>query len=895
MKHFLFGLLLVGIFSPVSLLHAQTPCGNIIAPADFYYEGSEAEITPIENCANPFERTHPLTTLRIDGVVATEGTTYEVDADGLETYGFTSDTFYNTDGATYYRKEGADYVHVKTEFAEPTHEAIAASITAFFGGTSAREMRYREAYFSADTYDFFQSSEGELYIDGVTGTYVYEVYEEMENYMQSHVQSPRTPLLPGTYTVIRVDTDEGPTPTLNTDNLFKQFFATLIPTAHAYYNVETVTFTLSVPEEPTGASSVLFLPGIQGSRLYMDSNGMEEQLWEPFGTEDYEKLRMTDAALSVNDVYTRDVVDQIYGVGGGVYKTFIEFLRDIDGPLSGPLVETFPYDWRQDVFDIVEKGTRLESGRYAKPTTTVAFLASTSPTEKVTIIAHSNGGLLAKALMLKLAEEGMAGLVDKVIFIATPHIGTPKAVAALLHGYDQEVAFNIPADARDIRKVLKNMPGAYGLLPSESYLTTLTEPIISFDGSTTTKQFRDRYGFTINNMSEYRDFLSGAEGRTEVWDTIALPTKANATMLEDSLLKHANALDTWEAPSGVEVFNIVGTGLVTPKAITYQSFDTSVCPVEVPSCLKNYKLEPVVEFTRYGDETVVTKSATGVGSDAQLYLNLSEENRGVTTNRKHSDITESNTLQHLISRILHASTTNNIAYITTTEPTLDTSPLIVEKIHSPARIYIEDMSGNRTGRDSASATWKEEIPDTNYFEIGGVKYIIKPKNLNHRVVIVGEGTGVFTHVIDVMSGEAQTTQHAFVESVMPSTRVTFTSTNGSSSVVSVDQNGDGVPEYQLTQDGERIEIKATYNELKITIRALHVSKLREVLLLGIAAQAEQFFKKRTDTRNSRFYEKLEEGALTVLDQSLIQMRKGRFISAEAYQRVKSVIDKLIKQ
>jgi sensor c-di-GMP phosphodiesterase-like protein len=146
-----------------------------------------------------------------------------------------------------------------------------------------------------------------------------------------------------------------------------------------------------------------------------------------------------------------------------------------------------------------------------------------------------------------------------------------------------------------------------------------------------------------------------------------------------------------------------------------------------------------------------------------------------------------------------------------------------------------------------------------------------------------------------MSGEAQTTQHTFVESVTPTTRVTFTSTNGSSSVVSVDQNGDGVAEYQLTQDGARIEIKATYSELKITIRALHVSKLREALLLGTATQAEQFFKKRTDTRNGRFYEKLEEGALTVLDQALIQMRKGRVISVEAYQRVKSVIDKLIKQ
>jgi hypothetical protein len=80
-----------------------------------------------------------------------------------------------------------------------------------------------------------------------------------------------------------------------------------------------------------------------------------------------------------------------------------------------------------------------------------------------------------------------------------------------------------------------------------------------------------------------------------------------------------------------------------------------------------------------------------------------------------------------------------------------------------------------------------------------------------------------------------------------------------------------------------------------TYRNLKLPRFKEVLLHGIADQAEQFYKKRTDARLGKTYEKLEEGALHLLNQTLIQFRKAKLITLESYQGIKSIIDKLIKQ
>ena len=192
--------------------------------------------------------------------------------------------------------------------------------------------------------------------------------------------------------------------------------------------------------------------------------------------------------------------------------------------------------------------------------------------------------------MLKLKEEGKENLVDKVIFIATPHIGTPKGLMALLHGYDQKLFYGLLVEDEIVRNAMRNMPGVYGLLPSETYVSSLTEPMISFDDSSTTKPYRDAYGFTITNMDEYIRFLNGTEGRVDAGDRINEPSTANATMLTSALLAHKEKLDTWTAPEGVEVFNIVGTGLKTPKSIEYKEFMATSCNADMSVCIPEEKI-----------------------------------------------------------------------------------------------------------------------------------------------------------------------------------------------------------------------------------------------------------------------------------------------------------------
>ena len=100
------------------------------------------------------------------------------------------------------------------------------------------------------------------------------------------------------------------------------------------------------------------------------------------------------------------------------------------------------------------------------------------------IIAHSNGGLLAKALLTELKNRNIENKVDRVIFIGTPQLGTPKAIGTILHGYDQTDSLGgIVTNAHTAREVINNMPGAYGLLPSEGYFMNSTEPVVSFENS----------------------------------------------------------------------------------------------------------------------------------------------------------------------------------------------------------------------------------------------------------------------------------------------------------------------------------------------------------------------------------------------------------------------------
>lgn len=691
----------------------------------------------------------------------------------------------------------------------------------------------------------------------------------------------------GTYTLVAYESGD----LILTQNWLQKLFALFTPTVYAFPGPSiAITFTITEPE-PAGISNILFLPGIQASRLYVNDNGTEERLWEPGGDDEVLRLAMTSDGTSIEDVYTKDVIEEKLGVGigGNVYKGFLEYLNDIGGDFGGPIIETFPYDWRHDVFDIVTHGTKMSDGSMKKPVAIVEFLAGTSPTDKVTIISHSNGGLLAKAIMLKLQEEDKVNLVDKVIFIATPHLGTPKGLMALLHGYDQRLGLGIFAEDEVVREVMRNMPGVYGLLPSEAYVSSLAEPMISFDDSSTTKIYRDRYGFTISNIGEYTDFLEGQEGRSDAGNHVNEISKANATMLESGFEKHRDRLDTWSAPSGVEVFNIVGTGLATPNSIEYREFKDMFCTVG-GGCTSIPKLEPVVHFTRYGDETVVSKSAGANQGISQFYFNLRSANRGVQNlNNEHADITETSEIQVLIDNILHGSSTENVEFVSDTEPTFF-EDFDIKTIHSPARIYLKDTHGNITGRTEADGEQLSEIPGSSYFEIGSVKYVLVPSDINYEVVIKGEGSGVYTHESKRLQGDNETKQHSFIATSTPSMITKYTKTNGAYSDVVIDTDGNGVIDVTMTPDGDIIEDEITYDDLESAIRALSISKVQKRVLLELASQAE----KLSNKKGKKLSRVAERALLIVIQKSVDAFKKSRIITEVERQNIHAIINQLIK-
>lgn len=58
--------------------------------------------------------------------------------------------------------------------------------------------------------------------------------------------------------------------------------------------------------------------------------------------------------------------------------------------------------------------------------------------------------------MQKLEAEGKSALIDKVIFVAVPQLGTPDAIKALLHGMN--VGFGMVLDAQTARTIAEYMP-----------------------------------------------------------------------------------------------------------------------------------------------------------------------------------------------------------------------------------------------------------------------------------------------------------------------------------------------------------------------------------------------------------------------------------------------------
>lgn len=553
-------------------------------------------------------------------------------------------------------------------------------------------------------------------------------------------------------------------------------------------------------------SNVLFLPGIKGSILKTGS----DTLWPPsVFSDDIPQLAVTTTGESLNDVYTDGVLDTFYNTP--IYEPYLEFMDELvaSGEINKWL--PMPYDWRFLPDKILNDGIKTATVTL-DVIDEIEKLANESKTGKVVIIAHSMGGLLGKAIIKKLQEEGKDNLIDSFVMVATPQLGTPQAIASVLHGDGEGIAVGFIVNPIGLRRIAQNMPGAYNLLPSSEYFNDVSDPVVAFDTSSTfTQAWRNLWGQAINTYSNFISFLNGGNGvRTKPVDNELNKPEVLSNDLLASVSSFHNEYDNYQFPEHIRVVQIAGWGSPTTKAIEYKT--------------KHGALNYDIDFTVEGDKTVVYSSAVSSVADETYFFNLSLFNKDTSQNIQHRDILNSTSVKEIIQKTIQGDSISETNYISIAKPpiTENDTKLIVSS-HSPVILGVYDQLGNFTGIDpnqdlSADIlSIKEEIPGSTFSYTSDSQYIFLPKEGTYDFIYKGTGSGSTTVKIDNFVDDTAIPVVSYTD--MPTTSSTAASFIVESSapentVIALDVNGDGAVDDTISADG----VESSLGELLVLLR-----------------------------------------------------------------------------
>lgn len=587
-------------------------------------------------------------------------------------------------------------------------------------------------------------------------------------------------------------------------------------------------------EKPVGFSSVAFIPGIQASRLYKEGSLFENQLWEPNRNNDVRKLFMNVSGKSIDgSIYTRDIIRETNSpfstgsLGLNIYKKFSESMDRLVASSTISAWKALAYDWRFDLSDIVDGGVERAGGNISfinqKPEGQMPYmilelekLAENSKNGKVTIITHSNGGLVAKALLKKLAEmkesseSDLIDKIDRLIMVAAPELGTPQAITSMLHGDGQELGFGWILREDVARGLAENMLGAYNLLPSEKYFNTVLDPMIKFDSSLDKlNSWRTTYGDEISSYSELQDFILGKEGRAKPSSgNTDIPNVLSASLRSVAENNH-RALDDWQIPTSIEVTQIAGWGLDTVSGVGY--FSRIDCAPVPNQCIPVDVLDREPIFTSEGDQTVVIPSATTINTKT-YYLDLYKHNKFLEFNidREHKDIMEIMSVQILIDKIIKDEATSTLpTYITLTKPESENKKLRLS-VHSPVSIDIYDNLGNHTGLipnpdpNSDLELVEDNIPNSYYMNFGEGKYVGFSSGSQNKVELNGTGSGTFTLKVGEYLSDTEATSTAFVDIPVTSAMKGELNIENLDTLpqLKIDVEGDGIFDFEIKPSDE---------------------------------------------------------------------------------------------
>jgi hypothetical protein len=297
------------------------------------------------------------------------------------------------------------------------------------------------------------------------------------------------------------------------------------------------------------------------------------------------------------------------------------------------------------------------------------------------------------------------------------------------------------------------------------------------------------------------DFVLGSEtpgGRSapEAGDLNA-PAVGNAFLLQYANTIH-QTLDAWAPSPGVRVFQIAGWGVDTLATIKYTQKKKG----------ENYIWRENFVMTEDGDGTVVVPSAHAMNTSSDVerwWVNLGKYNILLPgfLSTKHADILEVQEVREFIKENILLRSTTTQKFITSSRPSVNNADKRLRYfLHSPLSLELYDDEGHHVGYSTTTGILEEQIPGAYYGEFGEVKYISVPASTTLHVVMDGYATDVFTLTIEEVEGDTVIATTTFVDiPSSTSTIVTMDFTDGTianASSLSIDSNGDGVIDHNLT-------------------------------------------------------------------------------------------------
>jgi pSer/pThr/pTyr-binding forkhead associated (FHA) protein len=285
---------------------------------------------------------------------------------------------------------------------------------------------------------------------------------------------------------------------------------------------------------PTGRRTVVFVPGIMGSDLWLGN----ERVW-PSAKSIFTKSELfrypSEVPLEPRGIVNEVVIvpnfiklDQYNRLGDYLVEE-LNYRRELD-------FFEFPYDWRQDV--------RISASQLGK-------LIEGIPIEQpVVIIGHSLGTLVTRYYVECLGGDKR---VERVILMGGPHKGGVKALSSLAVA-PELLPFGIMGER--VREILMSFPSAYQLLPDYAFGTDQNGEKINFleDESWLEPEYRPLlkiardfraelkpsavipsvsiFGYGINTISNV-SFSRGPGGRIENIDYLK-ENKGDGSVLEQS-------------------------------------------------------------------------------------------------------------------------------------------------------------------------------------------------------------------------------------------------------------------------------------------------------------------------------------------------------------------------